>query len=450
MATVGSVELLGGRYRLGALLGRGGMADVYRADDELLGRAVAVKVFGRDAEIPDEEIRQRSEVQLLASLAHPGLVTVFDAGTDTSDEQSPRSYLVLELIDGTALGDQLSLGPLPREEVREIGCQLAAALAYVHGRGIVHRDVKPANILVSSPDAGDEVVAKLADFGIARLIDSAHITTAGTTVGTASYLSPEQVRGDDIGPASDIYSLGLVLLECLTGVRAYPGIGVETAVVRLHRPPAIPDRLGPSWVELLSAMTATDPAQRPSAAEALRALRHLTQDSSSAAVISSMTAVDVNGNDDRDGRAPTDELGPFPGLLWFDAPDSAADTHRPQHRLRHSRAPLAVLGAVLSGAALVLFGYLAFSDPASPDKAATPPVTSTSVPAGAQVPASARTAQPPAAGAGTGKPMTARPARVAPVAELRAAVKPVPKAVPKAVKPAKKRGHDGDHKDEGD
>ena len=140
----------------------------------------------------------------------------------------------MEFVDGVTLRQLLGEGPLGPRPAARIGAELAAGLAHIHAHGIVHRDVKPANILLR----GETV--KLADFGVARILDDARVTEVGTTVGTANYLSPEQVRGADITPASDIYSLALVLIEMITGEIAYPGSGVTAAMARLHRPPALP------------------------------------------------------------------------------------------------------------------------------------------------------------------------------------------------------------------
>jgi eukaryotic-like serine/threonine-protein kinase len=271
------MPVLDGRYRLGAVLGRGGMADVYRARDEHLDRAVAIKMFRRESSAPEQVRRQRTEVQILAGLRHPGLVAVYDTGTDDSCPGDPRSYLVLELVEGQTLGEHLAGGPIPGPEVAVIGRQLAAALAYVHSRGVVHRDVKPANILLDRAGDGQyPVAAKLADFGVARFLDSTRVTTYGTTVGTANYLSPEQALGQEVTPACDVYSLGLVLLECLTGTRCYPGYGVEAALARLNRDPCVPASLGARWQALLTAMTARRPDRRPGAAEVARRLHLLT------------------------------------------------------------------------------------------------------------------------------------------------------------------------------
>ena len=248
---------VGGRYRLEALVGRGGSAEVWGAEDEALGRRVAVKLVtatgGEDAG------RVGDEARLLARLSHPGLVPVYDAGTD----ESGRPWVVMELVRGETLADSVARGPLPPLRVAEIGRVLAEALAYVHGQGLVHRDVKPANVLL-----GDDGRVRLTDFGIARLVDAASVTATGLTVGTASYLSPEQVTGSHVGPLSDVYSLGLVLLECLKGEREYPGSAVEVALARLSRPPVVPRRLPAGWPGLLEAMTARETGPRPTAAEA--------------------------------------------------------------------------------------------------------------------------------------------------------------------------------------
>lgn len=248
---------LEGRYRLGEVLGRGGVAHVYRARDLVLDRDVAVKML-RESVDDSDRARFVGEARMLAGLSHPGIVTVLDVGVAEG-----QPFLVMELVEGPTLAAALREGPLPPDRVAQIGAALASAIAYAHEQGTVHRDVKPANVLLGPGGA------KLADFGIARLVgDTVRHTRTGTIIGTAAYLSPEQVRGDAVRPPADVYSLGLVLLEALTGERAFPGSPTESAVARLHRPPEIPADLSPDWRALLAAMTATQPGDRPSAAVA--------------------------------------------------------------------------------------------------------------------------------------------------------------------------------------
>jgi len=253
------------------------MATVYRGLDEALGRDIAVKLFRASAVDPDDVGRQETEMRLLASLTHPGLVTLYDAGKDDAGRDDgpdgePRAFLVMELVDGPDLRKRLRETPLPAADVAFIGAELASALAYIHARGVIHRDVKPANILLPPAVAGTAPRAKLTDFGIARMIDGARFTATGATLGTANYLSPEQASGKSASGASDIYSLGLVVLECLTGRIEFGGSPLEAAVARLSRDPEIPESLGKQWQSLLSGMTSRDPDSRPTAAEVSAAL----------------------------------------------------------------------------------------------------------------------------------------------------------------------------------
>jgi serine/threonine protein kinase len=226
------------------------MGEVYEAQDRELQRRVAVKVFRSGA---DERDRFRIEAVTLAGLSHPGLVRVFDAGEHDGD-----AFVVLELVDGPSLARRLrEQGAATPGEAAAIGARVADALAHVHAGGVVHRDVTPSNIL-----CGPDGRPKLADFGIARLIDSARVTAPAMAVGTAAYMAPEQVLGEDVTPAADIYSLGLVLLEMLTGSRAYDGPSREAAVARLVRPPSLPDDLPRGWRRLIQDMTGGDPSSR--------------------------------------------------------------------------------------------------------------------------------------------------------------------------------------------
>ncbi|MCG2622440.1 serine/threonine protein kinase [Arthrobacter sp. I2-34] len=269
--------LLGGRYRTVELLGSGGGATVYRAVDEALDREVAVKLFAPATEDDDKYRRQHTEKLLLAKLNHPGLVTLLDAGLHQDETGATTSYLVMELVDGEDLRRRLASGPLPGPDVAQIGADLADALAYIHQQGVIHRDIKPANILLSGGETDTRHHPKLTDFGVARMLNATVATTHGATIGTANYLSPEQALGEEITPATDVYSLALVLIECLTGEQAFPGPMVEAAVARLLRDPHVPESAGPEWGTLLHAMTARNPADRPNAHDVAVTLRSWTE-----------------------------------------------------------------------------------------------------------------------------------------------------------------------------
>ena len=263
---------LDGRYRVLERIGSGAMAVVYRALDEFLDREVALKILTKPRPQRTMTGTDDDEVKILARMNHPGLVTLLDAGVDRRKPSEPIVYLVMELILGLDLKQHLARGALGLRHVAQIGHDLADALAYIHRNGVIHRDVKPGNIMIFDyhQDAA-RMRAKLTDFGIA-LISEASEGADGGFLGTAAYFSPEQARGEPVTPASDIYSLGLVLLEGITGHVAYPGDPLQSAIARLMQDPPIPEELGQDWKTLLAAMTATDPRDRPAAREVSMAL----------------------------------------------------------------------------------------------------------------------------------------------------------------------------------
>lgn len=257
-------DVLGGRYVLRERLGTGATATVQLAEDLHLGRIVAVKMFGATSEVSDAE-RRRHEARVLATIRHPALVTIFDAHLDADPP-----FLVLEYVPGPTLAEVLATGPLPAERVRLLGAATAAGLARAHDAGIVHRDVKPANIVI--PDDRRDGAGRLVDFGIAHSADEPTRDEAGTVLGSASYLSPEQALGEELGPATDVYSLGLVLLEAITGRPAFPGSSPADVAARLFDAPSLDDPLLADDAGLLARMTAREPADRPAAAEVAQQL----------------------------------------------------------------------------------------------------------------------------------------------------------------------------------
>ncbi|GAA1763035.1 serine/threonine-protein kinase [Agromyces humatus] len=312
--------VFGGRYRIDGLIGRGGMASVYRGTDTALGRAVAVKVFAEAAEGIDDAARRRSEVALLASVEHRALVRLYDAA---HDDPTGREYLVMELVDGHDLRETLRSGPVGDADAAGLAADVGEALHVIHSRGIVHRDVKPANVLLEPAHLPTRSWnAKLADFGIARLIDDARITRTGLLIGTPGFLSPEQVSGEDAGSATDVYALGLLLLEARTGRPAFPGSAGEAASARLVRDPDVPDALGRRWVDLLRAMTARDPGARPTALEVAVAAAELGHGSSAPAAIAD------SGSRGGVGAVPDDPAIADAATVAVGAPDDGTATTR--------------------------------------------------------------------------------------------------------------------------
>ena len=251
--------MLGGRYRLIRVLGEGGMARVHEAEDTRLGRRVAVKILlSQFTADPDFLRRFEQEARLAASISHPNVVGIYDVGQDGS-----RQYIVMELVDGQTLKDAIRAGaPLAVPEAIRIAVEVCAALAVAHARGLVHRDIKPQNILLTTDGQ-----VKVADFGIARRTASTNLTQTGTVLGSVHYLSPEQARGQEAGPRSDLYSLGVTLFEMLTGRLPFDADNpVAVAMQHVQNAPPMPRQFNraipPSVEAIVLRLLAKNPDER--------------------------------------------------------------------------------------------------------------------------------------------------------------------------------------------
>ena len=343
---------VGGRYDIGPLLGAGGTASVYRAHDRVLGRDVAVKLF-HPGVLGSDERRLNREMHALGKLRHPGVVEAYAVGVEGS-----QAFLAMQLVDGHTLADRLAYGPLPLAVTIALGSRVADTLAHVHEHGVTHRDLKPGNVLLGPHGA------LISDFGVAKLVDDTLFTNTGVIVGTACYMAPEQVSGDAVGPPADIYALGLVLLECVTGYREYGGGPLESAVARLHRRPQVPEYLPPGLAALLRRMTRSEPADRPAAGEVSLTLRSLSlQDSlSPAAFVETPEPEQPAG--EPDVHAPTPEPSTSRALL-----------RAPRRRERRPRAAMIAAGAAASvlAAAGLAAAFPATVEDASDHTVVSPP-----------------------------------------------------------------------------
>ena len=288
---------LGSRYTLTDRIAAGGMGDVWRATDSVLGRVVAVKVMrASTAEDPTFADRFRDEARHSAGMSHQNIATVYDYGEDDG-----VAYLVMELVDGEPLSQMIARGPMNPDQVRRIVGQAALALAAAHAAGVVHRDVKPANILIT-PDGR----VKLTDFGIARAVDGASHTRTGEVLGTPQYLSPEQALGKGATGASDLYALGIITQEMLTGRKPFDsGSAVATALAQVNDPPPpLPDWVPSDLRRIVDQSLAKDPADRPTSAAAVAAA--LGMSVTGLAQIPPATSVVHTGDTDPDGTQVMD------------------------------------------------------------------------------------------------------------------------------------------------
>jgi Protein kinase domain len=274
--------LIGDRYRIGLRLGRGGMADVYDAQDERLARPVAVKLLRPELAVhPDVRRRFEAEARAAARLSHPNVVAVHDTGDDGG-----RAYIVMERLPGDTLADRIAAGPVDQVWLRRVALEVLAALGAAHAAGIVHRDVKPGNILMSSDGR-----AKVADFGIAKTVEplagtgtttlaERDLTATGMVIGTPAYLAPERIDGHPATAQSDLYAVGVVMYEALTGRKAFPGTTpLAVAYSARHEPPPDPRLIRPDadprMVAVVGQAMAHDPAARfVSAGAMMSALGH--------------------------------------------------------------------------------------------------------------------------------------------------------------------------------
>lgn len=329
---------LSGRYETNEKLGTGGMSNVYKATDRILERTVAVKILAEH--LSDDErfvARFRREALAVAKLIHPNIVQVYDTGVDEG-----RHYIVMEYVEGRSGAQILQRqGPVEPEIAAEIGIQACAGLDYAHRRGIIHRDVKPGNLMVvGGPVGGGEMIVKLTDFGIARAIEQTRITQVGSVVGTAAYLAPEQVRGEEATPATDVYALGVVLYQFLTGRLPYEGSSLaELAVRQQNEKPLPPDTYNSEVPETLGAAVLRalegDPNRRYASADDLATGLRLGMEGGDVTLPleESTSATSVLGGD----TAATRHMGRDTAQTEYRPAQS--QTRRPQPRVAPAPAP---------------------------------------------------------------------------------------------------------------
>ncbi len=347
-------DVVAGRYRLGGVVGRGGMAEVRTAEDLRLGRSVAVKLLRTDlAEQDGVRERFEDEARAAARLSHPNVVAVFDTG-----EHEGIPYIVMELLPGSSLADLIAKGPLDVETVRRIGVQVLAALDAAHAAGLIHRDIKPANVLLAA-----DGTAKVADFGIAKSAEAQTHTATGMLLGTAAYVPPERLAGHPATPESDLYSVGVLLYEAVSGHRPFGGdtpIVIASAIQRGRPRPVTelrPD-LDPDLVAVIEQAMLANPYDRfRSAAEMAEALAGGTVPM---AASPSARTTRVDAESPTTQRRATEVLG-----------STRADRSRPATTPPATR-PRAALAVAVVLLAVVLVVGLALvarddSDPAAPD-----------------------------------------------------------------------------------
>jgi tRNA A-37 threonylcarbamoyl transferase component Bud32 len=353
--------MLAGRYRLDQLISAGAIGEVWRGVDAVLERPVAIKLLRAEyAHQADTLARFRAEARHAGSLSHPGIAQVYDYG-DADPPHPP--YLVLELVDGPSLAGLLDGGPLDCDRVMDVVAQAAAGLHAAHRAGLVHRDIKPGNLLLSR-----DGLVKITDFGIAHAAGSAPLTRTGTLIGTPAYLAPERVAGASATPASDLYSLGVVAYECLVGVQPFSGNPVDVAAAHRDRPlPPLPAAIPGEVAALVTELTAKDPAARPVSGDQVAARAARIRDSM------------------HDGTVLLPDFwpGPLPATL-ADVPLPGPPPAQRWPRGGAGRAGRAAALAVVAVVAVVLLGLLAaraFStgSPAAPTPTARPSTVSAMV-----------------------------------------------------------------------
>jgi eukaryotic-like serine/threonine-protein kinase len=359
-------KMVAGRYRLDIRIAAGGMGEVWRAVDTVLDRPVAVKLLRTEYSGHAETLaRFRAEARHAGALTHPGIARIYDYG-EAGHGHPP--YLVMELVDGPALTALLASGPLDAARTMDVICQTAAGLDAAHSAGLVHRDIKPGNLLVGP---GGQV--KITDFGIAHAAGSAPITRTGTLIGTPAYLAPERVTGGSGSPASDLYSLGIVAWECLAGAQPFTGQEMDVALAHRDKPlPPLPAGVPAPVAALVTELAAKDPAARPATAgDVARRAGHL-RDALTGAVGLPGLWPDEGAHAPGGHKTATLSASHAITLTGDEPPDRWIDPPRRRRTARRGPAGVAALGVAGALAGWLLTGGLSPAAAHRPTAARTP------------------------------------------------------------------------------